>query len=246
MSSWPLEWFDEIDSTNEEARRRVASGAFSNHWIAARSQAAGRGRLGREWRSPEGNLYTTALFQFRGTMVEASKIPFVAALAVVDVFSAFVPQRPVRLKWPNDVRCDGAKVCGILTEAGPLEQGCWVAVGIGINVQGSPADLAQMTTSLAELRAENSVTTQMVLDELRQAFAIRLQEFNSGFETTREEWLKHAEGLKETIKVNRGNEPLIGIFEGLGADGELLLRLPDQSQVVITAGDVELVKERAL
>lgn len=245
MSDWPVEWFEEIDSTNEEARRRVATGKFSSCWIAARSQTAGRGRLGRNWRSPPGNLHATGLFQLQGTMQEASKIPFVAALSVVDLFSAFAPETPALLKWPNDVRCDGAKVSGTLTEAGPFESGCWVAVGIGINIQHVPEDVGQAATCLAELRGDESISPQIALDALKDFFAERLKELQTSFEITRGEWLKHAEGLGKIVTISRGEEKVSGVFEGLGPDGELLLRLPDQQQIAITAGDVELVKERA-
>ena len=103
MSSWPAEWFDEIDSTNEEARRRVASGTFTNSWIAARSQTTGRGRLGRHWKSPAGNLYATALFKLDGSIADATKIPFASGLAVVDVVEVIAPDVPVKLKMAQ--RC---------------------------------------------------------------------------------------------------------------------------------------------
>lgn len=246
MRDWPIEWFDEIDSTNEEARRRVLSGTIIDGWIAARSQTLGRGRLGRQWDSQFGNLFATALFRFAGTLPEASKIPFVTALSVADVFDTFTPDHKVNLKWPNDVRYAGAKVSGILIEAGPLEPGCWVAVGVGINVQIAPDNVGQRAESIASLRGNNIVTPDAVLVELKDRFADRMDQLHSGFGHIRQAWLKRAEGLGESVNVKRGSEDVTGVFESIGPDGELLLRLPGGDLTSITAGDVELVKERVI
>lgn len=244
MSDWPAEWFAELDSTNEEARRRVSSGQIRNCWIAARSQSAGRGRLGRTWQSPEGNLFATALFTQEGSFSGATKIPFLSGLAVADVFTNFAPQAAIQLKWPNDVRSEGRKVCGILVEAGVLDSGYWLACGIGINVSHTPENTGQPATCLAELRGDNVVTAEMVLEALRQAFQKRLSQLLGGFAVLRKDWLKLAEGLNSRVVIRMGNADVAGIFEDLGQDGELLLRLPDGTLRTITAGDVELVKER--
>ena len=246
MFSWPAEWFDEIDSTNEEARRRVASGTFTNSWIAARSQTAGRGRLGRYWKSPAGNLYATALFKLDGSIVDATKIPFVSGLAVVDVVEAIAPDVPVKLKWPNDVRHEGAKLCGILVEAGQLQEGCWVACGIGLNVAFVPADTGQAATCLVDLCGSAAITSDIALDELRRTFSNRLNQLRKGFQTVRLDWLKRAEALGENIVVRVGDSRVTGVLEDLGNHGEILLRLPNGTLRSITAGDVELIKERVI
>ena len=246
MTIWPAEWFEEIDSTNEEARRRVSLGDFSNCWIAARSQTEGRGRLGRNWESPAGNLFSTALFRLDGTIADATKIPFVSGLAVSDVVLAFGHDIPVKLKWPNDVRVDGAKLCGILVEAGQMDEGCWVACGIGMNVQSVPDGAGQAATCLMEVTGNAAITADAALDALRAAFNTRLEQLGHGFEHTRQDWLNIAEGLGETIAVRIGDDHVFGVFEDLGAHGEILLRLPNGSLRSITAGEVELIKERVV
>lgn len=243
MFEWPAEWFDEIDSTNEEARRRVAAGNFSSCWIVARQQSAGRGRLGRSWKSPSGNLFATAYFQYQGSLQDASKIPFVSALAVSDVFYTFAPEKKVKLKWPNDVRFQGAKLCGILVEAGLNNNHCWIAAGMGLNIAQAPENTGQPVACLSGLRGDGAVTADMAFQALRSAFADRMHQFQQGFQSVREDWLKRAEGLGETASIKRGNETLIGVFDGLGPDGEFMLRLPDGALQPITAGEVELVRK---
>src|SRR5689334_7116774 len=99
---WQIIRFGEIDSTNEEARRRAQSGDLGPCWLTADKQTAGRGRLGREWDSPTGNLFATALFAYPRPAAEAALACFSAGLAVLDAArSAGVDTSSLGLKWPN-------------------------------------------------------------------------------------------------------------------------------------------------
>ncbi|MEL7130245.1 MAG: biotin--[acetyl-CoA-carboxylase] ligase [Pseudomonadota bacterium] len=243
-ASWPVHWLASVDSTNEEAKRRaMASAGFRDQWIVAREQTRGRGRLGRVWKSPVGNLYATALMAWTHPVAMSLRLPFAAALAMSDVVYALAPQANCRLKWPNDVRCDGAKISGILVESGETPAGRWIAVGLGLNVQFVPEDLGQAGTSLADLRGDGLVTPDGAFTALEEAFAVRLAEALDGFETIRTAWLERAEGIGKAVRVTAENGPIEGIFTDLGADGALLLQLPDGSMKTIRAGDVELIRD---
>lgn len=242
-ASLPVIWHDEIDSTNEEAKRRAAeAGPVRETWIAARRQSAGRGRMGRGWVSPEGNLYATVLLSVPGGPTEALKLPFVAALAAHDAASGFAPAADIRLKWPNDLRVDGKKLCGILVEAGEADGAMWAVVGIGMNVAHVPEGAGQAATCLADL-AGRLIEVDAVLDGLREAMAARWDAARGDFSATLAAWLERAEGLGEAVRAHPGGEPVEGIFETLDADGGLVLRLPDGERRTIRAGDVELVKQ---
>jgi len=244
MSSiWPSYWLDEIDSTNEEAKRRANRAGFGSQWIAAHSQSSGRGRLGREWVSPPGNLYATALFKWTGELRDMTRVPFAAALAVSDTVAALAPQADPKLKWPNDVRCNGAKVSGILVEAGEVDEARWVAVGIGINVSFAPDGVGQATTCLADLRGDAMIDTGLTLEALREAFARRFEQAVTDFSDTRLAWLERAEGLGKPVRVNVNGMAQEGVFKDMAADGALLLQLHDGRLQTIRAGDVELIKE---
>ncbi len=238
---WPVIWHDSIDSTNEEAKRLAASPSFTDQWIAAREQTAGRGRLKREWKSPIGNLFNTALFREPGGVEVAVRIPFAAALATADVVSSFAPDADIKLKWPNDVRINRAKVSGILIETGRQGDTFWVAAGIGINVTHTPEGAGQQAVSIAELRGDDVVTAEMVQQALRERLADRLDQARQDFSATRRDWLERAEGLGETIQIKSVAEPLEGVFETLSEDCGLVLRLPDGERRTIRAGDVSLI-----
>ena len=89
--AWPVHWLEDVDSTNEEAKRRARAGHLDGQWITARAQTAGRGRLGRDWVSPPGNLYATALFKWDAPLRDMTRVPFAAALAVADTVVALAP-----------------------------------------------------------------------------------------------------------------------------------------------------------
>ena len=240
---WPIYWLDETGSTNEDAKEIAAAGVFANQWIAARHQTAGRGRAGRKWSSATGNLYTTALFHWAGSVAEATRIPFAAALSVSDAIAELAPASTPKLKWPNDVRCAGRKISGILIETGENASGRWVAAGIGINVAYAPDGLDQETVSIADLRGDTLVDAQMALEALRAAFAVRLAEAIADFAATRASWLARADGLGEQISVRCDDMRVEGIFKDMDADGALLLELDNGDLRTIRTGDVHLIRE---
>jgi len=232
--------FDEIDSTNEEARRRAATGERGPLWIWARRQTAGRGRRGRAWESPEGNLSTTLLTAPGVAAPEAARLSFVAALAVHDLVAAYATKAPVRVKWPNDVLIDGKKVAGILLESSGSEGVDvlpWLAVGIGVNLAHAPADAAYPATFLgAHGRAPSP---EEALAELAEAWETRFRVWRvSGFAAIREAWLAVAAGLGTQIEVRLPVETLHGRFETLMPDGALSLLLPSGARRAVTAGEV--------
>lgn len=242
-SVWPVHWLAEVDSTNEEAKRRAGSFGFADQWIAAETQTAGRGRLGRVWRSPPGNLYATALFAWSEPIAQAVRIPFAAAIAVAETVELFAPVSQPKLKWPNDVRVNGAKLSGILVESGDGPSGRWIAVGMGVNLAFVPEAIGQVGACLSDLRGDDTVSPAIALDALRERFAARLAEAKTDFVSTRTAWLARAEALGKPVRVMLEGVPVEGIFKDMAEDGALLLQLPDGTMQTIRAGDVELIKE---
>lgn len=237
--NWPVYRLGVIDSTNTEAKRRVLQG-LQDQWLVADQQSAGRGRQDRQWLSPAGNVYTTALFHEPGGLAVALRIPFAAALAVSDVVLEHAPGTNVRLKWPNDVRIDRKKVSGILVETGGTGPGFWIAAGMGINVLCLPENVTQPATSLVELGMSPMTSVDAVFSSLRTAFMHRLEQARLGFTEIRATWLERSEALGQVVSVRAGEAMLDGIFEDLEPDGALLLRLPDGSRRSIRAGEVEI------
>jgi BirA family biotin operon repressor/biotin-[acetyl-CoA-carboxylase] ligase len=237
LTGWPqgtgLLRLDEVDSTNLEARRRADAGEAGPLWITAARQTAGRGRRGRVWEGGPGNLAATLLLRPEAPPAEAAQLSFAAALAVADTASHFAPQAAVGVKWPNDVLANGRKLSGILLEAGSG----WLAIGIGINLAGHPAQTEFPATSLAALGV-TPPSPDTALAVLAGRFAHWLAVWRAeGFAPLRAAWLARAAGLGAPIRARLPQEERHGAFEGIDASGALLLREPAGVRA-ITAGEV--------
>ncbi|HEX6859176.1 MAG TPA: biotin--[acetyl-CoA-carboxylase] ligase [Caulobacteraceae bacterium] len=232
-----IEVFEELDSTNAEARRRAEAGATGPLWITAARQTAGRGRRGRAWETGEGNLAATLLFTTSKPPAEAAQVSFVAALAVADLASAYVPVSLVSLKWPNDPLIGGKKASGILIESGAGANGLWVAVGVGVNLAHAPKDMP--ATSFAAHMTVAPPRPLEALSVLADAFERwRALWDSAGFSAIADAWTARAHGLGRPCVARLGSETVEGVAEGLDGDGALRLRLAGGEVRRITAGDV--------
>jgi BirA family biotin operon repressor/biotin-[acetyl-CoA-carboxylase] ligase len=230
--------FDELDSTNAEARRRAEAGGADPVWLMARRQTAGRGRRGRAWDGGQGNLTATLLLTLDKPPLQAAQLAFVAALAVGEAIDAYVSPEAVSFKWPNDVLIAHRKAAGILIESGKARAGgLWIAIGVGLNLATYPVDVERPATALADHGA--APTPEEALERLAQAFARRLSLWlEQGLEPIREAWLERAVGMGAPCIARLASETVQGVAEGLDADGALLIRLPDGAPRRILAGDV--------
>src|SRR5262245_4463312 len=230
--------YDVVGSTNAEALARARAGDPGPLWITARAQTAGRGRRGRTWTSPSGNLYATLLLDDPGPAAVVPQLLFVAALAVHDAIVAAAGQHALALmlKWPNDVLCNGAKLAGILLEGEGRTLA--VAIGIGVNCQQHPAETTYPATDLRE--AGVGVSPEQLFDRLAAAMQRWLAQWDRGhgFAAIRAAWLAraHASGTQLTLRL--GERESIGSFETLDEAGRLILRRADGKTEAVMAGDV--------
>jgi BirA family biotin operon repressor/biotin-[acetyl-CoA-carboxylase] ligase len=232
--------YDEIDSTNAEARRRAEAGEAGPLWITALAQTAGRGRRGRAWETGSGNLAATYLVRTNKPAGEAAQVSFVAALAVADLAAAYVPASLVTLKWPNDPLIAGKKAAGILVESGPHPAGgLWLAVGCGVNLATPPDHPDRPATAFtAHMRAPPPKPLE-ALQTLAESFeSWRTLWETCGFPPIAEAWTQRAHGLGQTCTARLPAESVTGIAEGLDPDGALRLRMSSGVVRRITAGDV--------
>ncbi|MBS0361225.1 MAG: biotin--[acetyl-CoA-carboxylase] ligase [Proteobacteria bacterium] len=236
----PVEIYDELDSTNAEARRRAEAGEGGPVWITAGRQTAGRGRRGRAWSTETGNLAATLLTTTDVSAAEAAQLSFVAALAACDLADACLGEGAARLKWPNDVLVFGRKAMGILVESGSRPDGrLWLAVGIGVNLAHAPTDIERPATSFAEHMAGPPPKPADAVEILATRFeAWRKLWATQGFTPIARGWTARAVGLGQPCEARLPNRTLTGVAEGMDPDGALRLRLDDGGLERITAGDV--------
>ena len=233
---------DSVGSTNDEAKKLADAGAEEGTLVWALEQTKGRGRHGRTWASPRGNLYLSLVLRPECALAEAAQLGFVAALAVGKGIGAVAPPLlEVTYKWPNDVLVHDRKVAGLLLEsktsaAGDLE---WLVLGVGVNVQSHPDDARFPATNMIFEGVGPDVDVTMVLQAFCRHFLTLVNRWTEdGFAPIRALWLAHAHGLGKTIEVSLGTETLRGTFRELDETGAMILELPDSSRRTIAAGDV--------
>ena len=241
MTGWPEGVgrlvIDEVDSTNAEAARRATS-TEGPLWIAARRQTAGRGRSGRSWSSPEGNLAATLLLRSGIDPAARARLSFHAALAVAETLDRLAPGAAVSLKWPNDVLLNDAKVSGILLESyGNPGQGADLAIGIGVNLahHPPPEETRWRPISVAAVTGRAS-DAQEALTILAAQMAVWLElDRTQGFAPIRASWLARASRLGQPIVARLPSGTLSGIFEDVDATGALVLNTGTARRVVSAA-----------
>lgn len=235
------------DSTNDDALQAARSGDPGQLWIAAGEQRAGRGRHGRQWSSPPGNLYTSLLLIDPCEAHEAPQLSFVAGLALHEAVETVtgVGAPRLSLKWPNDLLLDGAKVSGLLLEGhrlspdGPLA----IIIGFGVNVAfaptGTPYPAITLQSTKPGLRRED------VFRALADAFAKTLSAWRASarmnasdsFGPIRRLWLERAAGVGQEVTLRLPSGEKRGIFEGLDRFGRLQLKSSNGVEL-IDAGDL--------
>lgn len=241
---WPegvaLHALGTVDSTMVEAGR-LAPGLTRPTWIIAERQTAGRGRRGRAWTDPPGNLAATLVMRPSARPADVALYSFVAALAAYDaVRDVAGPAARLLIKWPNDLLLNDGKLAGILLEsAGPQA----IAIGFGLNLaEAPPAAVMEMGAQPAvSLRGETGTTIapRDFIPYLARAFARWQARVEAeGFDPVRTAWLDRAARLGQVIRARLMAGEETGVFETIDSSGALILRQAGGRRVAIAAADV--------
>jgi BirA family biotin operon repressor/biotin-[acetyl-CoA-carboxylase] ligase len=253
-ADYRLEAHDSVGSTNALALERAAAGDQGRLWIVSKRQESGRGRRGRVWATPEGNLAATLLLVENYELKQAATLGFVAGLALADALDAVVPDRGIliaadgggqagrgdrfELKWPNDVLSNGAKLAGILLESSLLPGNrVALAIGIGVNVVAHPEDVPYPAVSLKALGFTGGAEDLFLA--LSDAWAENISVWNggAGLAAIRQRWLSRAAGLGSEVAVRVEGNVVRGVFETIDEDCRFVIRAGG-GVVKIAAGDV--------
>ncbi len=237
--------FPEAVSTNTLAMEMAAKGAADGTLVIAETQTGGKGRLGRSWISPKGNLYISVILR---PEIAPHKAPLITLMAAVAVASTIRQRFDIQagIKWPNDILISGKKMAGVLTEmrAEP-DRVKYVVLGIGINVNMDRAELPvflrkRSTTLSTETgkKIDRTLFLQQFLAELDRWYQVFLK---SGAAVI-EGWDMFNATIGNRVAVSGPGEAFEGTAQGVDADGRLILKLDDGAQRQVAAGDVTILK----
>lgn len=235
--------YESTDSTNLRAQEIAERDGEDGTVLIAEEQTSGKGRLGRQWTSPPGvNLYASLLLRPAIPPLDAPKLTFVAALAVVEAIAALTGLQAT-VKWPNDVLLNGRKLAGVLSEMrAESDRVHYVILGVGVNLNMSqkqfPADLRYPATSLL-LESGKPVSRSDFVRSFLERFEHHYFRFmQEGFDVIRPDWDRLCDLVGQRVRVDMEKESLAGEAIGLDEDGSLLVRTDDGRMQNIYAGDV--------
>lgn len=231
-AGWRLRIHESLSSTSDLLKQLAEAGEPEGLAVLARRQSGGRGRDGRPWESPVGNLYFSLLLRPGGPARDAGKWALLAALVMAEGLAPFSANpAELRLKWPNDVLLGEAKLAGVLCESAATPDGGldWLIMGIGANLAAPPELPDRSTAGLGPIPPEQVAASMLVaLERLRQLWRAE------GFDAVRAAWMARGPALQAPLTLRGGRS---GHYAGLAEDGSLLLASEGRVQAV-TTGEV--------
>jgi len=252
-----IRYFDEIDSTNNYAKRIAYEGCNEGTVIVADCQTAGRGRLGRSWLSSAGKgIWMSVVLKPRIPPEDVQIITLAASVAVCRAIAA-VTGIHAEIKWPNDVVLGGKKLCGILTEMNTeMEQVNFLVLGIGVNVnhgeEDFPGELRNIATSLRafartgykdtggkgeETEFSRSRIIRRILLELEDVY----NKINDGLTSEiMEEWKKYSATLGRMVRICGRNCEHTGVARDVTLKGRLVVDCTDGITREVVSGEVSV------
>lgn len=226
---WRLRIEDSLPSTNDLLQRLAVAGEPEGLAILARQQTGGRGRDGRIWSSPPGNLYFSLLLRPCGPVRDAGRWALVAGLAMIEGLAPFAADpATLRLKWPNDVLMGEAKLAGVLCESAATPDGRldWFIMGIGANLAAPPDLPDRATAGLGPIPPESVACAMLLaLERLRALWRAE------GFGAIRTAWMARGPAMQSPLTLRGGRS---GHYAGLAEDGSLLLATEGRVHAVAT------------
>jgi BirA family biotin operon repressor/biotin-[acetyl-CoA-carboxylase] ligase len=227
-----------LPSTSDRAIARAEAGEAPWCAVLAETQTAGRGRHGRRWISPPGNLYLSVLLDAQAAV--PGGLGLLAGVAIADALAPLLPASiALHLKWPNDLIADGRKLGGVLIEAGTRAGGAsWAVAGIGVNLVAHPDDTDRPATSFAALGVASPAPDILADTILERLIAWSGRARAEGFGVIVAAWQRRAQPPGTAITVRLPAGPVRGRYAGLDADGALLLSLEDGRMRRVVAGEI--------
>ena len=237
LDKFHLLLLDEVDSTNNEAKRIALTGQSPDYLVVcAKRQTNGRGRYGNSWESVEGNLFMSLIVPVSKDLDTMSQLSFISAVALDNVISNLFKTHNIdvniELKWPNDVLINDHKIAGILLESTGYQNN-YLVIGIGVNISNSPIIKDRKVTDLYK-EGLVGVEKHEIMNRFMSNFSVLYDNWlENGFLPIRAKWLKKAKGIGKIISINTGSSRISGRFMDIDFKG--------QARISVSSGQVHSV-----
>lgn len=240
-----ITYLEQTDSTQNIARQLSSSGISEGQICIAETQTAGRGRMGRNWHSPQGKgLWFSIVLRPTIPLRDMSHLTLLTAVALCESIRT-VTALPLGIKWPNDLLLDGKKVSGILLETIAEDdrvQSVICGIGISVNLQATdyPDELLTIAQSLAMAGGQAYDREQLLATFCNHFEALYDAYLEHGFSEIRARWEANSITLNKTVEVQQLNRTIAGQAIGIDEQGALLVLTSNGEVVRCYSGDVRL------
>lgn len=238
---WSIETYDIVSSTQDILKKQAIHGAREGSAIYAYQQTSGRGRQGRNWHSPLGNIYLSALLRPQCEIALVGQLSLLSCLAVSKAIEDVYEDKTLcELKWPNDILINRKKCAGILleTDISANNQIEWIAIGIGVNLKNAPLETSVSIEQISHKNPDILSVRDNILKELAEHY---ISWKINGFEELRLAWTKKCGQKNENLVITLGAKEIKGYFHDLDHMGNLVLKDNSGALVTIRSGQIALL-----
>lgn len=234
---------DTVNSTNTYAKQLAAQGTAAGTTVFAAQQTGGRGRMGRQFSSPQGGMYLSMILRPRLAPSQLLHLTAMTAVAACNAIEAVCGLRP-GIKWTNDLVFGKKKLGGILTELSiEAESGhiAYCVIGIGINCArcNFPKELDGIVTTLEEVSGKN-----VCVNALAAALFSELSQLPNALICQKEAWLRQYAAdcitVGRDICVISGDTVRHAHADGIGPNAELLVTYENGEHAAVNSGEVSV------
>lgn len=229
---------DSVDSTNNEAKRRLVAGQQNPLLVTAESQTAGRGRQGKSFYSPDGTgVYLTLVVHPNAPILDAVSVTTRASVAVCRAIRGICPAEP-EVKWVNDLYLNGKKICGILVEAvSDFETGITksLVIGVGVNVSTSvfPDDLPDAASLAMPGITRNRLIAEIVRELQRETADLQDRSYL-------DDYRRWSLVLGKDIRYSRNDGTFFARAVEIDDNGGLIVEDAQGSRTTLQSGEISL------
>ena len=220
-----LHIYDEIDSTNDEAKR--IEGIKDFHIFITEKQTKGRGRHGKKWSSPNsGNIYMTISTSQNTSQI--NPISLISGLICKKAIDKLIRKPSIMLKWPNDILFNDKKIGGILVETEINKENIKTIIGIGINLNINKEESWWGDLSRFALESKRNELINLILTEF-------LNIFDNSYDNWPHDWKKSCMHINKEIEIFDGEHlQKKAIFKDIDAQGNAIIESKEGEEVIAT------------
>jgi BirA family biotin operon repressor/biotin-[acetyl-CoA-carboxylase] ligase len=239
-----IKYYNEVDSTNLEAKRLIKNGKISeNTVLVAKTQTAGIGRLNRRWHSEKNGLWFTIVFPNQNFN---SSVTIFTGIILHKILLHFFPIAPLKIKWTNDIFWEDKKLAGILTTTfgNPSATATVTIIGIGVNLnqKSMPEEIENIATSVY-IETHKKIGIRKVVKSFLQLFEYELPKYiDQGILPFRDYFQKYNYLSGKKISIRIGKENWVGKAAGISELGELILEIKGTEKRFISADKIDIIQ----